>query len=75
MKLRPYQVEAINALRAGYAAGHRRQMLAMPTGSGKTATVSAMIQSAAKKGNKSLDSILSGEKMEEKAADAAGEGK
>ncbi len=54
MRLRPYQENAINELRAGYTAGHLCQMLCMPTGSGKTATISHMIKSAADKGNKSL---------------------
>lgn len=34
--LRPYQVQAIQDLRAGIRAGHQRQMLVAPTGAGKT---------------------------------------
>ena len=44
--LRPYQAEGIAALRAGVAAGKRRQLLVCPTGGGKTVLASALIRSA-----------------------------
>jgi superfamily II DNA or RNA helicase len=45
LSLRPYQIEAIDALRAHIRAGRRRIVLIMPTGGGKTVVASAMIQS------------------------------
>ncbi len=34
--LRPYQIESLDAVCSNYAAGIRRQLISMPTGSGKT---------------------------------------
>jgi len=36
MTLRPYQQQALAAVRASYRAGHRRVLVVMPTGTGKT---------------------------------------
>src|SRR5580658_1845152 len=36
MKLRPYQQKSLEAVRQRLAAGIRRQLIAMPTGAGKT---------------------------------------
>ncbi len=36
MQLRPYQADALEAVRASYRAGHRRSLVVMPTGTGKT---------------------------------------
>ena len=36
MKLRPYQVEALEAVRGAYREGNRRVLVVMPTGTGKT---------------------------------------
>ncbi len=36
MKLRPYQQEALEAVRESYRQGHRRSLVVMPTGTGKT---------------------------------------
>ncbi len=54
MKLRAYQEDAVRALRLGYRASHKRQVLGLPTGSGKTVIVSHMIKQAASKGVKAL---------------------
>jgi superfamily II DNA or RNA helicase len=54
MELRPYQLDVIERLSAGFRAGHTRQLLCMATGSGKTATAGAMILRAAERGNRSL---------------------
>lgn len=54
MILRPYQEKALTELRKGYQSGHVRQILAAPTGSGKTEMASALIQSASAKGRKTL---------------------
>jgi DNA repair protein RadD len=50
--LRPHQERAIDALRQSMAAGHRRPMLQMPTGSGKTLTAAHIVSSALDKGNR-----------------------
>ena len=57
--LRPYQNEAIDLLRTGLAANVKageppRQVLCLPTGSGKTCILAEMIRLAAKKGNRAL---------------------
>lgn len=52
MVLRPYQGSSIDALRAGIRAGARRQVLASPTGSGKTEMGIKLIQDATKKGSR-----------------------
>jgi DNA repair protein RadD len=49
LELRPYQSAAILALREGVRAGHKRQILAAPTGSGKTVCAAHLMQEVAKK--------------------------
>lgn len=48
--LRPYQSDAIAALRANYAAGIRRQVLVAPTGAGKTVMAAALMEKAVETG-------------------------
>lgn len=52
LKLRDYQVAAIDRLRDGVRSGARRQILAIPTGGGKTETAIHLIQEARKKGSR-----------------------
>lgn len=52
--LRPHQERALEQLREGFAAGHRRQILVMPTGAGKTITAAQIAISAREKGNVAL---------------------
>ncbi len=47
--LRPYQIEAVDQLRAGYRAGHRSQLLVAPTGAGKTAIAAHLMAEARRK--------------------------
>lgn len=54
IQLRPYQVRAIEALRASYTSGHRRPLLVAPTGSGKTVIAAWIIESSQGKGHRSL---------------------
>jgi superfamily II DNA or RNA helicase len=54
MQLRDYQERVIHELRDGFRAGHRRQILALATGSGKTVVAAHLIRNAAAKGHKSL---------------------
>lgn len=49
---RKFQKEAIRLLRAGFAAGHRCQMVMAPTGSGKTILAMFLILEALKRGKR-----------------------
>ena len=52
-QLRPYQVESIDLLRKGFSK-NKRQILCLPTGSGKTVVFSSIIEQAAAKGSQTL---------------------
>ena len=54
MKLRGYQQQAIDDLRAAYRAGARAPLLCLATGGGKTIIFSAIAQSAVARGHKVL---------------------
>lgn len=51
MKLRDYQCESLERLRAGIRAGHRAQILYLPTGGGKTEVAMALMLATSKKDN------------------------
>lgn len=53
MLLRPYQTDAITELRNGFKS-HRRQVLCLPTGAGKTVVFSEMVRLAAERGTITL---------------------
>lgn len=52
--LRPYQVEAIEAVRTAAKAGRRRIIIHLPTGVGKTLTALSMAKAALDRGNRVL---------------------
>lgn len=52
--LRPYQVEAVENIRAALRRGRRRVLLTLPTGAGKTLTAASMIAGALARGKRSL---------------------
>lgn len=52
--LRPYQVAAIEGVLASFMAGHRRVVVQLPTGAGKTLTASRMIAGALRKGKRAI---------------------
>jgi superfamily II DNA or RNA helicase len=54
IELRPYQLDAVDRVRAAIRAGHRRPMLAAPTGSGKTCVATHIIASALEHGSRVL---------------------
>ena len=56
-ELRPHQTRAIASLRNSLMAGHRRPMLQLPTGAGKTVTAAAMIRNALEKGNRVIFTV------------------
>lgn len=61
LNLRAYQTLSLEGLRAGFAAGHRSQILYAPTGAGKTEMAIALLEATKKKGNKAamiLDRII-----------------
>lgn len=61
LNLRKYQEETLEALRRGFAAGRRAQILYAPTGAGKTEMAIALLDATKKKGNKAamvLDRII-----------------
>lgn len=51
LTLRPYQESSVESLRAGFRANHTRQVLAAPTGAGKSRIMESMIRSALDKGS------------------------
>lgn len=46
LQLRDYQLASVEGLRAGFRAGHRAQLLVAPTGAGKTAIATHLMQEA-----------------------------
>ncbi|MGH1360863.1 MAG: DEAD/DEAH box helicase [Burkholderiaceae bacterium] len=54
MNLRPYQAQAIVDIERGLNLGHKRQLLMLPTGSGKTATAAELIRQMAEVGGQSV---------------------
>lgn len=61
LQLFDYQVQLLDKLRAGFAQGHRAQMLYCSTGGGKTEIAISLMEAAAKKYNRSamvLDRIV-----------------
>lgn len=54
LSLRPYQQEAVSALRKAYQRGRRAPLLVAPTGSGKTVIAAHVVESAHALGNRSL---------------------
>ena len=57
--LRPYQVEAIASVRSSLSTGHRRPMLQLATGGGKTAIAGSIINGALTKGNQVIMTVPS----------------
>jgi len=52
--LRPYQVAAVEAIAAQFAAGHRRTLLVLPTGTGKTQVFAQVVAQAVTRGERAL---------------------
>src|SRR5262249_47925688 len=51
-ELRPYQQEALDALRESVGQGVRRIVMQAPTGAGKTKIAAAIVDGAIRKGNR-----------------------
>src|SRR5688572_9143004 len=56
-KLHLHQTRAIDLLRQSLAGGHRRPLLQLPTGAGKTVIAAAIVESALAKGNRVLMTV------------------
>lgn len=54
MQLRPYQQQAVDALRNSFRANNKRVILCAPTGAGKTVIFSYMVSEAIRKGKRVL---------------------
>lgn len=52
LKLRPYQADSVESLREGFRKNHIRQVLAAPTGAGKSRIMEHMIRAAMEKGSR-----------------------
>lgn len=52
LELRPYQAASVESLRAGFREKHIRQVLAAPTGAGKSRIMEYMIRAALEKGSR-----------------------
>lgn len=52
--LRPYQIEVVNRLNASIAAGHKRPLLTMVTGAGKTIVAAYVVDEAVQRGERVL---------------------
>lgn len=52
MQYRQYQIDSIESLRDGFRDGHVRQVLAAPTGAGKSVIMLSIIQKAVEKGSR-----------------------
>jgi superfamily II DNA or RNA helicase len=57
MNLRPYQQQLVTDIRLQYQLGHRKVLMVLSTGGGKTRIFSHIAQSAAKKGNRVLIAV------------------
>lgn len=54
MQLRPYQTEAVNAIEAEWNSGHRKTLLVLPTGCGKTIVFCAIAENCVRNGERVL---------------------
>ena len=54
MQLRPYQTEAVTAIRREWSEGKQRTLLVLPTGGGKTVVMSKVAEGAVQEGGRVL---------------------
>ena len=67
MQLRPYQVEAVEAIEREWAAGRRRTLLVLPTGTGKTVVFASVIKNVVDRGGRALVLAHRGELLQQAA--------
>ena len=67
MQLRPYQSEAVTAIRREWAEGKQRTLLVLPTGGGKTVVMSKVAEGAVREGGRVLIMAHRGELLTQAA--------
>ena len=67
MELRPYQNEAVDAVLREWDEGHRKTLLVLPTGCGKTIVFSKVTEKQVGKGHRTLILAHRGELLEQAA--------
>ena len=67
MILRPYQNEAVKAIRNEWKNGNAKTLLVLPTGTGKTVVFSKVIEEETKDGDKALVIAHRGELLDQAA--------
>jgi len=67
MELRPYQQEAVNAVKKEWNEGHKKTLLVLPTGTGKTVVFSKVVEDCTKDGSRALILAHRGELLEQAA--------
>jgi len=67
MELRPYQNEAVDSVLRAWDEGHRKTLLVLPTGCGKTVVFSKVVQKQVEKGHRALILAHRGELLEQAA--------
>ena len=65
MELRPYQKEAVDAIRGQWDSGFQRTLLVLPTGTGKTVVFSKVVEEEVKDGSNALILAHRGELLEQ----------
>lgn len=65
LELRPYQIDAVKAILKEWDKGHRRTLLVLPTGTGKTACLASVAQHQVEQGHKVLILAHRGELLEQ----------
>lgn len=68
MELRPYQQKAVDEIRQAFRDGHKRVLLHLATGGGKTCVFTYILESLAKKGNKGIMVVRGRELVDQAAA-------
>ena len=67
MELRPYQQKAVDAVKKEWEEGHKKTLLVLPTGTGKTVVFSKIVEDCTKDGSRALILAHRGELLEQAA--------
>ena len=67
IELRPYQAEARNAILQEWSEGHKRTLLVLPTGCGKTVCFASVVNERVRSGSKALVMAHRGELLDQAA--------
>ena len=68
MDLRPYQNAAVEAVQKEWDEGHKKTLLVLPTGTGKTVVFSKVVEKSTKDGSRALILAHRGELLEQTAS-------